>query len=152
MSDTTPDEARRLANDDRLYKNQLRSEVQDALLSLADQVERLQQEPCQLVHIRCGACGCAIREDTGLCNCDDNREHPVATLGRDLLSKALIEQARLRKCETADIPVIEELEQLVRDAVPLVEKIENVSAFGTPFTSEVEAWLARARESLGEGT
>ena len=75
--------------------------------------ERL-KEPCQLVHCPCSSCGVAIRED-GHCNCPDNCEHPTATTQRDERSRLLIEVARLRKCETADIPAIEELEAELRE-------------------------------------
>lgn len=68
------------------------------------------EKPCPLIHTCCGACGCAIVDATGYCNCEDNRPHPVAALERDLRSKYLLEIARLRKCETSQIPTIEELE------------------------------------------
>lgn len=65
-------------------------------------------EPCPLVHAHCGACGCAINETDGKCGCEDNRCENIAKQHRDLRTKWLQELARVRQCETAELPSYEE--------------------------------------------
>ena len=52
--------------------------------------------PCDLMHLRCTACGCAIHNNGG-CGCEDNRHHRFAELRRDEITRLRGEVERLQR-------------------------------------------------------